>query len=64
MQLAGTLALSVTAILSWSWSLQVMLENDDALQIVRTDLANLVATAAKTNSCDIEVFTFHKTMCT
>ncbi|CAI8047808.1 UTP--glucose-1-phosphate uridylyltransferase [Geodia barretti] len=37
----------------------VMLENDDALQIVRTDLANLVATAAKTNSCDIEELRKH-----
>jgi hypothetical protein len=64
LKLAGTLALAVTAILSWSWSLQVMLENDDALQIVRADLANLVARAGRESSCDIEVFTFHKTMCT
>ena len=28
-------------------ALQVMLENDDALQIVKTDLANLVASARK-----------------
>ena len=40
-----------------------MLENDDALQIVRTDLANLVATAAKTNSCDIEVFLYLPCVC-